>query len=297
LKLGAIDIGSNAIRLKVVNVIEEPEHADFYIKKLEYIRFPLRLGHDVFQHGKISARTAEKFISLMRSYKNFIDLYECEDYYAVATSAFREAENGDEIAKKVQKDCDLNIHIIDGEQEANYLSKAISPFLNEDIHLHIDVGGGSTELNLYKDKQRIKAASFKLGSVRLLEHRENPEIWNRMEKWIQQHVVTPYGKAIAIGTGGNINKLYEISDDNGKNSLSIETMRQTQEMVNSYSPEERIFQLRLNPDRADVIIPASTIYLTVMEWAHADRIIVPQVGLMDGIITALYEKIKEPSFS
>jgi len=231
----------------------------------------------------------------MGSYKNFIDLYECEDYYAVATSAFREAENGSELAKRVRKECDLNLHIIDGEKEAEYLSKSITPFISEEVHLHIDVGGGSTELNLYQDKIRTKAASFKLGSVRLLEHRENPEIWARMETWIQKNVIKPFGEAIAVGTGGNINKIYEINNQSAKNEMTIEEVRSTQELLSSYTPEERIFQLRLNPDRADVIIPASSIYLQVMEWANSKKIVVPQVGLMDGIITALYEKIKEPA--
>jgi exopolyphosphatase/guanosine-5'-triphosphate,3'-diphosphate pyrophosphatase len=294
LKLAAIDIGSNAIRLKVVNVIEE-EHFDFFIKKLEYIRFPLRLGHDVFQNGEISPRTRDKFLSLMRSFKNFIDLYECEDYYAVATSAFREAENGSEIVRQVKNESGLKINIIDGESEATYLSRAISPFISNDIHLHIDVGGGSTELNLYQNKERIKAASFKLGSVRLLENRENPEVWERMKMWIKTHVVNRYGTATAVGTGGNINKLFELSSDVYQNTISYEKLKSTQETVNSYSPEERIFQLRLNPDRADVIIPASSIYLQAMEWANSTKIIVPQVGLMDGIVTVLYEKMKEPS--
>ncbi|MEM7551191.1 MAG: phosphatase [Bacteroidota bacterium] len=293
MKLAGIDIGSNAIRLKIVNVIEQGEF-DFFIKKLEYIRFPLRLGHDVFQNGFISEPKQEKFISLMHSFKNFVDLYETNDYFAVATSAFREAGNGKEIKERVFKDCDLSIQIIDGDREAELLSSAILPFLDNQVFLHIDVGGGSTELNLYHQKTKVRSRSFKIGSVRLLENKTDPSEWKLMKDWINKEVIRPFGSAQSIGTGGNINKVFELSRAIGSNSIPLEKVIEIQDMLNSYSPQERIFQLRLNPDRADVILPASDIYINVMRWCNSSNILVPQVGLMDGVINHLYHRIKEP---
>ncbi len=289
MKLAAVDIGSNAIRMQITNVIEFEEKITF--KKLEYVRFPIRLGQDVFKLGAIGPEKQEKFFKLMQAYKNLIDLYEVTDYYGCATSAMREAENGQELVDQVKAELDLSIDIISGREEAEIINKVIGHYLDEKAYLHIDVGGGSTELNIYKNKKKIKSKSFQLGSVRRLQHHESPEIWKKMDHWVHEHINMEFGPVQAIGTGGNINKIYELSGISKKNrKISIRTVERVREELAEMSFEERMFRLQLNPDRADVIIPASDIYLGVMRAAHAREISVPDVGLKDGIMYQLFRK-------
>lgn len=288
MKLAAIDIGSNAIRFQVSSVLDNKTRAIF--KKLEYVRFPLRLGHDVFTTGKISEKSATKFVKLMMTYKLLLELYEVDDYMFCATSAMREAENGQELAHRVEDQLGININIIDGNLEAELINKAIYSYLGEQNYLHIDVGGGSTELNLYVDGKKIKTRSFKIGSVRVLEHHDQPVMWQDMEKWVRSKVKKEYGKIIAVGTGGNISKIFELSKLKAGKLLSLRKVNEIRTMIEQYSLEERIYQLQMNPDRADVIIPASNIYVKVMEWAHASHILVPEVGLKDGIMLYLFEQ-------
>jgi exopolyphosphatase / guanosine-5'-triphosphate,3'-diphosphate pyrophosphatase len=288
LKLAAIDIGSNAIRFQVSTVLANNETLPVF-KKLEYIRFPLRLGHDVFTIGRISDKSKEKFKKLMRTYKLLIELYEVDDYMFCATSAMRESENGFEIAKEVLDEFGVEIHIIDGNREAEMINKAISSFLTDHTYLHIDVGGGSTELNLYVAGKKIKTRSFKIGSVRILEHHDSPIMWDDMEHWIKENVKKEYGRVISVGTGGNISKICELARVTPGKPMSLRKVKQLREMIESYTLDERIFKLQMNPDRADVIIPASNIYIKVMEWAHSNSILVPEVGLKDGIMLQLYE--------
>jgi exopolyphosphatase/guanosine-5'-triphosphate,3'-diphosphate pyrophosphatase len=288
MKLAAIDIGSNAIRFQVSSVLENRPALLF--KKLEYVRFPLRLGHDVFATGRISAKSADKFMKLMKAYKLLIELYEVEDYMFCATSAMRESENGVEIADRVKEAYGITINIIDGNREAELINRAISSFLTDKTYLHIDVGGGSTELNLYAHGKKLKTRSFKIGSVRMLEHHDSPLMWEEMERWVKDNVKREYGKVTAVGTGGNISKLFELALTKTGKTMSLKKLRQIRDMVESYSLEDRVYKLQMNPDRADVIIPASNIYMKVMEWAHAASILVPEVGLKDGIMLHLYEK-------
>jgi exopolyphosphatase/guanosine-5'-triphosphate,3'-diphosphate pyrophosphatase len=289
LKLAAIDIGSNAIRLQVSTVLAtDKTHPVF--KKLEYIRFPLRLGHDVFSTHRISEKSIEKFKKLMRTYKLLIELYEVDDYMFCATSAMRESENGAQLAAEVQEELGVTIHIIDGNLEAEITNKAISSYLTDNTYLHIDVGGGSTELNLYVAGRKIKARSFKIGSVRVLERNDSPLMWEDMQRWVQEHVKKEYGTVTAVGTGGNISKIFELAQEKAGTIISLKKVKDIREMVEGYSLEDRIYKLQMNPDRADVIIPASGIYIQVMEWAHATSILVPEVGLKDGIMQYLYEK-------
>lgn len=289
MKLAAVDIGSNAIRFQVSTVLVNHETLPVF-KKLEYIRFPLRLGHDVFSTNRISDKSIEKFKKLMKTYKLLIELYEVSDYMFCATSAMRESENGYELAKQVEDELGVTINIIDGNREAELINRAINSYLSDKTYLHIDVGGGSTELNLYVGGKKIKTRSFKIGSVRVLEHHDSPLMWNDMEHWIKEHVKKEYGKVTSVGTGGNISKLFELARTKPGKSMSIKKVREVRDMVAGYSIEERIFKLQMNPDRADVIIPASGIYLQVMEWAHSQSIIVPEVGLKDGIMLHLYEQ-------
>lgn len=289
LKLAAIDIGSNAIRFQVSTVLTNDTTRPLF-KKLEYVRFPLRLGHDVFSTGRISQKSTTKFKKLMKAYKLLLELYEVDDYMFCATSAMRESENGDELAKEIFDEFGLTIHIIDGNREAELINKAISSYLTDKTYLHIDVGGGSTELNLYYNGKKIKTRSFKIGSVRVLEHNDSPVMWNDMEHWIKEHVKKQYGKVTAVGTGGNISKIFELARLKSGKTMSLKKIRDMRAMIEGYSIEERIYKLQMNPDRADVIIPASDIYTKVMEWAHATSILVPEVGLKDGVMLYLYEK-------
>ncbi len=257
---------------------------------MEYVRFPLRLGNEVFSTGRISDKSMEKFKKLMRTYKLLIELYEVDDYMFCATSAIRESENGQALAKQVEDELGVTIHIIDGNREAELINRAISSYLTDVTYLHIDVGGGSTELNLYSGGKKIKTRSFKIGSVRVLGNFDNPIAWEDMERWVKENVKKEYGKVTAVGTGGNISKIYEMSKIKSRKLMPIRKIKEITKMIESYTLEERIYKLQMNPDRADVIVPASNIYLKVMEWARAINILVPEVGLKDGIMLYLYEK-------
>lgn len=291
MKLAAVDIGSNAIRFQISSVLDNGPKVLF--KKLEYVRFPLRLGHDVFSTNRISDKSIEKFIKLMRTYKLLIELYEADDYMFCATSAMRESENGEEVAKRVYDELGVTIHIIDGQQEAEMVNRAISSFLSDKSYIHIDVGGGSTELNLYVDGVKKKTRSFKIGSVRVLEHTDSPVMWQDMESWVKNNVDRKLGKITAVGTGGNISKIFELARVKAGKSLSKKKIQAIKEMVESKTLEQRIYELQMNPDRADVIVPASDIYLKVMEWAKASEMIVPEVGLKDGILLHLLERSRQ----
>ena len=290
MKLAAVDIGSNAIRMQVTNVIEYDN--DVVFKKLEYIRFPLRLGHDVFSQGQISEKTSLKFIKLMKAFKLFIDLYEVDDYMACATSAMREASNGEELKKKVKEETGLEITIIEGDTEAELINRAVNTHITDAPFLHIDVGGGSTELNVYLQREKVASRSFRLGGVRRLDKKDSPEVWKEMKAWIEEKIPIRSQKITALGTGGNISKIFELAGIKKGKKLSYEKAQEVVERLSQLTLEERIFKLQLNHDRADVIIPASEIYLGAMKAAHARYIIVPDVGLKDGVMHYLFEKNK-----
>jgi exopolyphosphatase / guanosine-5'-triphosphate,3'-diphosphate pyrophosphatase len=288
MRIAAIDIGSNAIRLQVSTVIQTRGQLTF--KKLEYLRFPLRLGQDVFNTGTISRIKKTKFKKLMKAFKLLLDLYEVDDYMACATSAMREATNGQEIAAEVLDECGMKIQIINGQREALLINNVILSFLDKKKnYLHIDVGGGSTELNLYRKGEKTATQSFKIGSVRRLDHHDSPVIWKNMKKWVVQHTQDAH-PLTAAGTGGNINKLFEMAGKMTGDRLALGKVKELTTMIRELSLEDRINNLQLNPDRADVIIPAAEIYISVMEWAGARFIIVPDVGLKDGIMQFLFEK-------
>ncbi len=288
MKLAAIDIGSNAIRLQISTIYDQGPKLLF--KKLEYVRFPLRLGHDVFNDNRISDISKAKFKKLMKAYKLLLELYEVDDYMFCATSAMRESENGPELAEEVKNEIGVTINIIDGLLEAEFINRAIASYLGSDTYLHIDVGGGSTELNLFVKGIKIKTRSFKVGSVRVLEHHDSPVMWNDMEKWVKDNVKKEYGKLTAVGTGGNISKIFELAKKKPGQALPIKKVKEIRKMIESQTMDQRIYDLQMNPDRADVIVPATGIYLQVMEWARANSILVPDVGLKDGIMLHLFEK-------
>lgn len=259
-------------------------------KKLEYVRFPLRLGHDVFTTNRISDASIAKFKKLMKAYKLLLELYEVDDYMFCATSAMRESENGEEVARQVKEELGVTINIIDGHMEAEFINKAIFSYLGNETYLHIDVGGGSTELNLFVNGKKIKTRSIKIGSVRILEHHDSPVMWEDMEHWVRENVKLSYGKVTAVGTGGNISKIFELAQKKSGATLSLKKVKAIKEEIESLTIDQRIYQLQMNPDRADVIVPASGIYIKVMEWAHSNSIIVPDVGLKDGILLHVLER-------
>ncbi|WNB17499.1 Ppx/GppA phosphatase family protein [Marivirga arenosa] len=291
LKLAAIDIGSNAIRIQLSRVTIFEGNITF--KRLEYVRFPLRLGQDVFTTGKISPDSEAKFIKLMQAFKLLIDLYEVDDYMGCATSAMRESDNGREIIQKVNESLDLEIDIIDGDQEAEMINKAIFPYMDDKAYLHIDVGGGSTEFNFYQNNQKLLSRSFKIGSVRHLETNSAHHMWDEMKKWIEQKVIQKSVKIQAIGTGGNINKVQDLTGKKPGKPISLKKVKETQAYIKGFNMDERINKLQFNPDRADVIIPALDIYINAMIWSKSQSIIVPDSGLKDGIMQLLYERNKE----
>lgn len=288
MKLAAIDIGSNAIRFQISTVLDQGPRALF--KKLEYVRFPLRLGHDVFTTNRISEKSIEKFVKLMKTYKLLIELYEADDYMFCATSAMRESENGQELAARVHEELGITINIIDGHQEAEMVNKAIASYLSDQSYIHIDVGGGSTELNIYVDGKKTKTRSFKVGSVRILEHHDSPVMWQDMETWVKANVKKDIGPITAVGTGGNISKIFELAKTKPGKSVTLKKIKNIKKMIEQHTIEQRIYELQMNPDRADVIVPASDIYIKVMEWSKAPEMIVPEVGLKDGILLHLLEK-------
>ena len=226
----------------------------------------------------------------MTAFKLLLELYEVDDYMFCATSAMRESENGSALVEAIKRELDITIHVIDGDREAELVNRAISSFLTDKTYLHIDVGGGSTELNLYTEGKKIRTESFKIGSVRMLERRDSPDIWKDMQQWVKENVKKSYGKVTAVGTGGNISKIFELAMKRPGKTISLKKVREIRSMVEALSIDDRIYKLQMNPDRADVIVPAAEIYTKVMEWARATSILVPDVGLKDGIILYLYEK-------
>lgn len=294
MKLAAIDIGSNAVRFLVYRVIRQKDNDRF--KKLEYIRFPLRLGQDVFLSGKVKKKNKERFHRLMNAFKILIDLYEVDAHYACATSAMRESENGRLIIKEVEQLYGLKINLISGEEEAKMINSVVIDQLSNGQYIHIDVGGGSTELNIIQDGKVRNSQSYKLGSVRGLELQNSSEKLREMYDWIQKNVQHNL-EITAVGTGGNIAKLHELSEDKGLDELRLSEIYRLQKFIDNMSMDERIYDLDLNPDRADVIVPASKLYAHAMESANATNILVPEVGLKDGIIHMLYNKhVSQKSF-
>ena len=292
MKFAAIDIGSNAARLQISSVLDNEGMISF--KGVEYVRFALRLGHDVFTDGAISPESEVRIFKLMHAYKLLMDLHEVQDYAICATSAMREASNSAEIITRVHKILDMKIQLIDGTREAELINDVVVKSLNpKKNYLHIDVGGGSTELNFYRNQEKFATKSFKIGSVRLLEGKEKAGDWEKMQQWISLQKSTISGPVYAVGTGGNISKLYNLSTQvDEQKTMDFAELKRISDFVGSHSYEERVNKLRLNTDRADVIVPAASIYLLAMDLAGCETIFVPDLGLKDGIIQMLHERLQ-----
>jgi len=288
LKLAAIDIGSNAVRMKVVRVTYFNQQPQF--KKIEYLRFPLMLGAEVFETNLIGPKNEQRLMQLLQAFKILINLYEVNDYMICATASWRAANNGLAVKAKIEETLQLYIKIIDGNEEAALISKAIEPFLKGGDYFHIEVGGGSTELSFYRKQTREATHSFRIGYISKKTAPDVEEVWADMEKWVSQQKRCYRNGLIGIATGGNIRKLAQVIGHTKKEILSVRRLMTAQRYVASYSEAERINMLQLNPDRSNSILPASEIYLAVMRWGNVKHVLLPDVGLRDGIIKDLYEK-------
>ena len=289
MKFAAIDIGSNAVRLLLARVIEEGDEPLF--KKEVLVRMPLRLGDDAFRAGVISEAMTGRLVETMVGFKHLIAAYPAMDFAAYATSAMREARNARDVVARVRKAAGITIEIIEGSREAevvyaNHIEHRLDPKKN---YLYVDVGGGSTEVSLIARGKRVDDGSFSVGTVRMLRGRPVKRAMDGLKKWIKQHR-EQYGPMTAIGSGGNINTIFKLARVKQGRPLTIETVRDIYRLVHSHSLEERVGTLGLRPDRADVIVYAAEVYLSVMKWGRIDSIFVPQVGLSDGIVHLLYER-------
>ena len=289
LRYAAIDIGSNAVRLLIAD-INKTEYG-YSFKKNTLVRVPLRLGDDAFLDHHISDRKVADLLKTMAAFKNLMDVYHVDKYLACATSAMREAGNGADIIKKVKETAGIDLEIIEGQREANIIyANHIEEELDENkTYLYIDVGGGSTELSVFVKGVPEASRSFNIGTIRMLDNQDKEETWDEMKDWVKEHTKA-YKHLAGIGTGGNINKLFRMSDEKENAPLSLQKLNAMYNKLTSYSLKERINTLGLNPDRADVIIPACEIYLTLMKWTGIKQIYVPKVGLADGIIKLLIEE-------
>jgi exopolyphosphatase / guanosine-5'-triphosphate,3'-diphosphate pyrophosphatase len=292
MKLASIDIGSNAVRLLLVNVYEGKNGPSF--KKADLVRVPLRLGDDAFRAKKISREKIDKLLLVMKSFRALIDFYEVDGLRAAATSAMRDATNGTEITALIKKETGIAIEIIDGKTEAQIIfANHIAEELDQDHdYIYIDVGGGSTELTLFSKSQVVTSRSFNIGTIRMLNDLVSKELWTSFKDWIKETTRDHKRPLMAIGSGGNINKLFKMSRFKHGQPLSLDKLKELHEMLEGYTLDERMRTLGLNPDRADVIVPAARIYRTAMKAAQTDEILVPQIGMADGLIHLLYEDLK-----
>jgi len=289
LRYAAIDVGSNAVRLLIADITQSDN--GFSFKKNTLVRVPLRLGDDAFLDHKISERKIEDLLKTMSAFKNLMDVYQVSKYLACATSSMREANNGQEIIKLIRERAGIDLEIIEGQREANII---YANHIEDDLdikknYLYIDVGGGSTELSVFVNKVPVASKSFDIGTIRILDNQDKEETWEDMKLWVKEQ--TKYHKNLAgIGTGGNINKLYRMANEKEGMPLTFLKLKSLFNQLNSHSLKERIQVFGLNPDRADVIIPAAEIFITLMKWTGIKQVYVPRVGMADGIINLLIEE-------
>ena len=294
MRLAAIDIGSNAARLLISDVIIGPQGNPEFIKAA-LVRAPLRLGFEVFDKGEIPPNKVEKVIKAMKSYKLLIDVYEVKHVKACATSAMRDARNGAEIIRKVKAETGIEIKIISGQEEASliYENHIAENMTKEESYLYVDVGGGSTELTFFTDGKLVFKESFNIGTIRLLKNQVSEAMWDEMKEFIKQKT-KGYHHVTAIGSGGNINKIFSLSKRKEGKPLTLDLLRDYFKEFSNLSVNQRMTLYHLREDRADVIVPALLIYINVMRWADTEEIYIPKIGLADGLIHTLYEEVKEP---
>ncbi|APX99973.1 exopolyphosphatase/guanosine-5'-triphosphate,3'-diphosphate pyrophosphatase [Lacinutrix venerupis] len=290
-KYAAIDIGSNAVRLLISSIVEEKNKPPRF-KKTSLVRVPIRLGADVFINGKISKENTNRMLDTMQAFKLLMKTHRVDKYKACATSAMREAKNGEKLAAQILENTGITIDIIGGEEEATIIAATdLSTFIDKNkTYLYVDVGGGSTEFSVIHNGEKTVSKSFKVGTVRLLNDIVKKETWQELEQWVRTET-KEYEKIDVIGSGGNINNIFKTSGKALGKPLTYFYLTSYYQKLQSYSYEERITELNMNQDRADVIIPATRIYLSAMKWSGAKDIYVPKIGLADGIIKSMYKEI------
>ena len=291
MRLAAIDIGSNAARLLITEVIESNGEPEF--NKLNLVRVPLRLGFDVFEQGYNTKHRIGMIFQTMKAYNHLINVYEVTNVIACATSAMRDASNSPDIIRKVKLETGIEIEILTGDLEASVIyENHIAEHMDTDhSYMYIDVGGGSTELTFFADGKLVFKQSFNIGTIRLLKDLVDDNKWNEVKDFIKSKT-KGYKKLVAIGTGGNINKVFSLSKKKDGKPLTLDLLKDYYKEIGSFSLDDRINIYKLRGDRADVIVPALLIYINAMRWAGADEIYVPRIGLADGLIQHLYEEIK-----
>jgi exopolyphosphatase/guanosine-5'-triphosphate,3'-diphosphate pyrophosphatase len=289
-KFAAIDIGSNAIRILIANVVQEVGEHPVYMKS-EMIRVPIRLGQDSFTVGEISKKNMKRVVKAMKAFRLIMKVNGVKHYMACATSALRESNNADELVALVKKKAKIKIEVIDGRKEAEIISNTtiLNDFGQNLNYLYVDVGGGSTEFSVLQGGKRIVSKSFKTGTVRMINNMVNEKVWLEIEKWIQTHTAG-IEKIALLGSGGNINKVFKLSNTKEGKPLTYIKINTFYQDLKKLTYEQRILKYNLNLDRADVILPALEIYLKALKWSGASKVFVPKIGLADGMIKMMYKK-------
>lgn len=293
----AIDIGSNAVRLLIKKEEENENLVSRRLSKVMMLRVPLRLGFDVFSLGELSDGKAVKLRRLMKAFRQLMKIYEVTDYRACATSAMRDARNGKAVIKKVLKDTGIRIEIIDGQEEARMIYNNHVECLEDRTgnYIYVDVGGGSTEINLLTNGVLVQSLSYNVGTVRMLSNAVREEVWEQMKDDLTR-LTADFPDINIIGSGGNINKLYRLADKKDKKlqRMPIASLQELYDQLSPLAPEQRMKEFSLKADRADVIVPAARIFLTIAETVKAQYVHVPVIGLADGIIDSLYSSNNLP---
>lgn len=291
MKFGAIDIGTNAARLLVGEIEKEAGHS--FVKKLSYTRVPLRLGEEVFEDGKISKKKAEDFVKTIQAFKLISEIFEVKKLRAVATSAMREAINADKIIEKIKEETGIEIEVISGDTEAELIFGTffLLDFDKSHPFIVVDVGGGSTEISVFESGERIASKSFQIGTIRILKEKVTSQIWSDIHDWIALHVDLKAPHKI-FGTGGNINKAHKILGAGHMESIQVSKIKQLRADLSKLSIAGRIDQFQLKPDRADVLVPALDIYLYILQELNCSELIVPKIGLTDGMIYDMHLQAK-----
>jgi len=284
----AIDIGSNAVRLMFANALDKD--GLIRVEKATLIRIPIRLGKDVYKNNTISKTRASNLIKTLKAFKLLIDVYKPEAYVACATAAMREATNGPEILNKIKKETGIKIRLIDGLEEAEIIRSTnnIASFADKNMTMYVDLGGGSTEISVISKTNFIDANSFKIGTLRILSKKVDQESWDELSSWLNRFKEN-FGKMNIIGSGGNINKIAKLYGRAGENEISLNNLEQAYKNLKSFTLHERIEEMGLRPDRADVIVPAAKVFLFIAKTVKAETIMVPKIGLADGLIHNLYK--------
>jgi exopolyphosphatase/guanosine-5'-triphosphate,3'-diphosphate pyrophosphatase len=293
IRLAAIDIGSNAARLLISDVTDNFGKPEF--NKINLVRVPLRLGFDVFDNKEIPAEKIDMLLHTIKAYKHLIEAYEVDHIKAAATSAMRDAGNAGDIIQRVKAETGIEIEIISGGYEASliYENHIAENMDTEHAYLYIDVGGGSTELTFFAGNKLLFSSSFNIGTIRLLKNQVSVAQWDSMKEYIRRETRNFSDRIVAIGSGGNINKIFSISKRKEGKSLHIELLKDYYKEFSSFSLEDRMRLYKLREDRADVIVPALLIYVNTMRWAGAEEIYVPKIGLADGLIQHLYADLRK----